>query len=323
MRQRPHAILSALANAGHAATFVQRGGPRRTDGGVAVVPNLAAAPRSGPILYTHFAPDRRGFDRFEDPVVVYDVLDDLSIYASGEPGLPVGRRVATHHEPLLREADVVIASSEVLVDRLAAIRADVVLVRNGVDLARFDAPAHRPPELPDGPVVGYVGALAPWVDFDLLEYLVERTDWHLLLVGPADAAVHQRVASLGARDDVTWTGLVPFDEVAGYLNSFDVGIVPFVVDRLTEAVDPLKMYEYLAAGRGVVATPLPACEDVDGVEVADGAGAFVAAIERCLASDPIATADRARASAAEASWDARIAPLLTRLDEAGLRRMPA
>ena len=95
-----------------------------------------------------------------------------------------------------------------------------------------------------------------------------------------------------------------------------------VVDRLTEAVDPLKMYEYLAAGRGVVSTPLPACVGVDAVEVADGAAAFVAAIERVMASDRMAIAARARAAATAASWDVRIQPLLTRLDGERLRRMP-
>jgi glycosyltransferase involved in cell wall biosynthesis len=143
----------------------------------------------------------------------------------------------------------------------------------------------------------------------------------LVVVGPVDSDVGDRADRLAARPNVTFLGLRPTADIPAYIGSFDVGIVPFVIDRLTEAVSPLKMYEYLAAGRGVVTTPLPACRGVAEVEIADGIDAFVAAIERRLDMDPVAVAERARAAASAASWERRIGPVLDRLESMSLRRV--
>ena len=106
----------------------------------------------------------------------------------------------------------------------------------------------------------------------------------------------------------------------GYVQSFDVGAIWFVVDRLTEGVSPLKMYEYLAAGKPVVATPIPACVATPVVSTAAGADAWVTALEAELR--PSADGPR-RLAAQSASWDRRVATLLGELESRGLRKVPA
>ena len=102
-------------------------------------------------------------------------------------------------------------------------------------------------------------------------------------------------------------GAVPSDEIPEYVSTFDVGIVPFVVDELTRAVSPLKMYEYLAAGVPVVATPLPVCVAHPMVRTAASVDGFASEIEAAAAERGTEEFEvRARAAADEASWDSRV-----------------
>ena len=145
MRQRPQSLLAALASTGHPVYFVD---PReravRTDGGVTIVPSLRATPQRSALLYVHHAPSRGPAAWFADSALIYDVLDDLSMYALDEQGSRTAVQTATHHPHLLRSADVVIAASKVLADGVRVERPDVLLVENGVDPSRFNTPHPRP-----------------------------------------------------------------------------------------------------------------------------------------------------------------------------------
>ena len=108
------------------------------------------------------------------------------------------------------------------------------------------------------------------------------------------------------------------DRIAEFVQGFSLGILPFVIDEMTEAVTPLKMYEYLACGVPVVATPLPACVQHPAVATASDEGMFAAAIDIALEMTPGQRLDL-RAHADGAAWERRIAPLLDRLEQSALR----
>jgi hypothetical protein len=108
----------------------------------------------------------------------------------------------------------------------------------------------------------------------------------------------------------------------GYVASFDVGIVPFLVTRMTEGVSPLKMYEYMAAGKPVVATPLPTCVAHPLVKTASECGPFGAAIRAALAADPVETDRMGRTAAREASWERRVDTIRKALQDKGRLRVP-
>ncbi len=328
MRQRPQYLLEAFAAHGHPVWFADpRAGRPYARGEVQVVPDLRAVPGRQPILYVHFAPSRQAFGHFTDPVVVYDVLDDLAIYDDAH--LPTAERVATHHPALMREADLVVASSPALVERHRGERPDLLLVPNGADQRRFATPAARPADLPppdpERPIVGYHGAVGEWLDYALLTAVAkQRPDWRFVLVGPIRPAAQRAAAALAQLTNVTVLGERPSDAMPGYVQAFDVGAIWFAVDRLTEAVSPLKLYECLAAATPCVSTPLPVAQDEPAVRVAADACGFVAELEaaRADAADQAWRA-RAAATAAAASWERRIEPLLERLEGIGRRRAPA
>ncbi len=327
MRQRPQFIVEAFAEYGHDAYFVD---PRETHtrkiGRVTIVPTLEETPRSGVILYVHFAPLVSLFERYEDAVVVYDILDDLTIYDEDEVGMPEHRRVRFHHPVAMDRADVVMASAPALIDQHRSERSDILYVENGVDPKAFGRPRPRPSDMPDvdGPVVGYHGMIARWFDFDLVGALAGRLDdAQIVLVGPVDPSVREHLTDLEGLANVHYLGPRPSDEIAAYVHAFDVGVVPFVVDDLTRAVSPLKMYEYMAAGVPVVATPLPVCEAHPLISTADDPQTFVGLVAEALdRSHDSAFVDALRRSAHEASWSNRIAPVIARLDEHSKLRVP-
>jgi glycosyltransferase involved in cell wall biosynthesis len=323
MKQRPQYLLEALAAAGHVVWFIDpRLGEERIAGErIHLVPSIRPTPGSGVIVYTHFAPTQTLIDRFTDTVVVYDLLDDLAIYEPNEEGLPAERTVKHHHRPLVEEADVVLASNPILADRHRSEREDLLLVENGVDLDRFTPEGPVAGSLPEGRIVGYHGAVAPWFDFDLFTAVAElRPDLTFVLVGPIDPEVEDRADKLARLPNVTLLPAQSSEKIAEFVRGFSVGILPFVIDEMTEAVTPLKMYEYLACGVPMVATPLPACEREEMVQTAHDPASFAARVDEALL---VTAAERQelRNHARTASWDRRVAPLLDRLESLGLRSL--
>lgn len=327
MRQRPQFLLEAFAAAGHPVYFVDpRERTPRTAGDVSIVPSLDDVPGEHVILYLHFAPLRGLVDQFADVVVVYDILDDLTIYEADEVGLPSERTVAHHHPYLMDRADQVIVSNPVLDERHRSERSDLMLIENGVDAARFSETAPSPTDLPDagGPIVGYRGAIARWFDFDLLRTVAEdEPDWLFVLVGPIDGRVTAEVESLLVIPNVELIGERDSDAMPGYAQAFDIEAVWFIVDELTQGVTPLKVFEALAAGTPVVSTPLPACKAIPGVRTATGPTEFLDALHAALqdATDPD-WLTLAAETAESADWSRRLGPLLDRLDAAKQRVVP-
>jgi glycosyltransferase involved in cell wall biosynthesis len=130
-----------------------------------------------------------------------------------------------------------------------------------------------------------------------------------VLVGPAfQGAISGDSADLAVLDgvpNVHLLGARPYDEVPAYLEAFDAAIIPFKLNGLTEDTNPIKLYEYLAAGKPVISTPLPEAIGIDTVRIADTADAFVSQVQAALSdADPLVVHRRC-AAAARNSWEVR------------------
>jgi hypothetical protein len=227
--------------------------------------------------------------------IVYDVIDDWSDPAlGGEWYRPEVER------ELVASADRVSASAPDLVRRVGAIGREAVLVPNAVNVAIFGAElASRPADLPEAEtIIGYHGSLyGDWFDWESLRRVAEANPQAAVVLIGDDKMAHPVLPP-----NVRLLGLKPQTDLPGYVQRFDVGLIPFTVNETTHAVSPLKAYEYLGSGVPIAAPPLRALQGMDGVHTDFD---LVSAVENALAG---VRPDRARALK-EHSWEDRVVKL--------------
>ncbi len=205
----------------------------------------------------------------------------------------------------LTAADLVLASSSALPERMPPLGRVPVVLPNGCDPTHFavDGPVAPLVACLRGPIVGYCGAVDTRAfDADLVAAVAHaRPDWTFLLIGPSSRAGR---APLRGLDNVILTGPIGYTDIPALLRGCDVTVIPYRVGGRIDYVHPKKCYEYLALGKPVVATPLPALRKMTGlVRIAAGPAAFVEAIatELDTATGPTQIARR-RAVAVANSW---------------------
>lgn len=184
----------------------------------------------------------------------------------------------------------------------------VALVRNGVDYDHF-APAAG--GLPTGTatgrvVAGYYGAIAHWFDAELLADLAElHPDWRFPLIGDTYSADLSRLIKC---PNVDLLGEKPYAELPRWIADWDCCLIPFRCNALTEATNPVKVYEMLAAGKPVVAVDLPELRSMAAqglIESANDAHEFSAKIHRLLGEDGPAKVAERQAFARQNTWTER------------------
>jgi glycosyltransferase involved in cell wall biosynthesis len=183
-------------------------------------------------------------------VTVYRAADEHSAFA-GSP-----RSLRSVEEQVVRSVDVVFAASHGVYDRLRQLRPrGVYHLPNGVDLTRFGGVHPAPDEyraIPR-PIAVYVGAISYWFDLQLVaEVARARPGVSFVLIGEARVPARP----LASIPNVHLLGPRQPEQVPAYLQHADAGLIPFVRSALTNNINPLKMYEYLACGLPVVSTDL-------------------------------------------------------------------
>lgn len=191
-----------------------------------------------------------------DVRVVYDCVDDHAEFT----GLIVKEYVREQERRLAEQADAVLSTSGKLQRRLQPFNENVYLLPNGVHVGHFaptpdlrERGAVWKQQLGAEVVIGFVGGIANWIDLEILAGIARlRPQYTLALVGPVLTALGE----LERLPNVRVLGQKPYADLPAILQAFDVGLSPFVLNDLTESVNPVKVYEYLAASLEVVATPM-------------------------------------------------------------------
>ena len=250
--------------------------------------------------------------------VVYHCVDDIAAHEriDGDAFARAERLFAAH-------ADLVIASSPPLAERMRELAANVRLMPNVADTELFataleDGPVDSALDALPRPRIVFVGAVsAIKVDLELLGELAElRPEWSIVLVGPVGLGdPGTDVSGLAVEANVHLLGHRKPSELPALLRGADAALIPYRLNRLTASIFPMKVYEYLAAGLPVVATPLPSLAGVNEISFAASAAETAAALDGLLASDSEGRRQARSRSAAGHSWQARIAEIDQALEE--------
>lgn len=209
--------------------------------------------------------------------------------------------------------DILLYTSPALAGLSASLRPKrAALLGNGVDAGHFAAPAALPPEYAgeERPVILYFGAMEEWFNFAWLRQAAEKLPHcRFVLIGPTRLA-GKRLPML---ENISLLGTRPFSALPAYAQHAAAGIIPFDLKRhasLVQAINPLKLYEYMAAGLPVVAGRWNALESLASPAIlADNAEEFCAGIKTALANRE-ALGRAGQLFAANFDWETRVSALL-------------
>lgn len=256
-------------------------------------------------------------------LVVYYCIDRL---AESSPG---ARRVAPSERRLFAEADLVLVTSGVLYEEAAQVSPRVELLASGVHVEQFERARRSRAEPPETlasvprPVVGYVGSIREATDLSLLARAAELApELQFVLAGPRFVDIK----SLASRPNVLLLDAIRHEDIARYMVRFDVGVLPYSINKFTAGIMPVKLKEYLAAGLPVVATPLPEvrrfAEQHPGlVRFASDPAGLVAALRAELSANTPEALARRVAVARQFDWGGQMARMKELLEQALARNV--
>ena len=227
-------------------------------------------------------------------VTVYDCLDDFPDWDKYE-------------HSMIKRSNIVFTTSQALFDKHSKCGKKVVMVRNACDPVYIGSRIYPLPiefASVKRPIVGFIGALGSWVDAELLDKISRK--FSLVIIGPKfgkEPPAHAKY--LGVRN---------YTQLPNYYANIDIGIIPFTINRTSIAADPIKMYEYMAAGKPVVTTNIPECKAYPSVVLtSSNHDEFIANIEKALRIPNVSSV--ARQIALENTWESRFYTIQREIEE--------
>lgn len=316
MRQRPHHLLTRAARSGYRVVWVEPhpqpgvAAVREVEKNLVVVNDGAQLSSvlagsvgvyiSSPISLAQL-PGLRQTAR----TLVFDYIDNFPHW---EP----------HVATALSIADVVLASSRQLWERARQSRPDALLIPNGVEFTAFAETAPEPFDLAliPHPIALYAGAIAEWIDTGLLLELARQLPHvSVVIVGPHIGT--ELLQHFPWPSNLFCLGHRPYHELPGYLQAASVLLLPFIQSPTTEAVNPCKLWEYLASGRPVVSTPLREVLPLSGtggaLTAAPTRRGFIEAVRQAVEDGR--ESPLGRVVAQNNDWDARWVQIQGKLEE--------
>lgn len=223
-----------------------------------------------------------------DDKILYEYIDELHEDITGQ----MAEYVLSNHMKILKDEknSIVIASADKLLDDVKKIRGNhFKLVTNGVDIDHFKK--RNIESVPDEiqgiinkgkPIIGYFGAFATWFDYELIKKLaIERPHYEILLIGwDYDKSISQN--NLDKISNIKVIGPIEYRILPQYAQFFDVSIIPFIINEITESTSPVKLFEYMAMGKPIVTTNMPECKKYNSVLIGKNQNEFIEKIDEAL-----------------------------------------
>lgn len=222
--------------------------------------------------------------------VIYDFVDELSSEISGYEITP---KMIEDHEKLLKDKDNVLVISTAkklknIADKFRGENENNILAPNAVNLDDFKRHGReigkkiQPIVKKKKPIIGYYGALAKWFDYKLIEKLAkERSNYEIVLIGmDYDGSYGQ--SNLKNYSNISYLGMIDYNDLINYSRYFDVCMVPFIKNDITDSTSPLKIFEYMALEKPIVTTDINECKNYESCMVSKNSDEFIENIDKSL-----------------------------------------
>lgn len=243
---------------------------------------------------------------------VYDITDDWTKFSGNQSQLELVEKL--DNKLCMEASHVIVCSEQLFEDKRDLVKSNRLhLIPNGVHVDHYklvtdySTPHHLVTQNWKKPVFGYTGTIhGDRVDIELILRIARaKPQATIALVGPNLLDARDQLA-LSSYSNIVFTGPKPYAELPAIMRAFDVCIVPHVVTSFTESLNPIKLWEYLAAGKPIVTTNVAGFRDFPAlVNVSDSYACFLLNLDAALDEEPSLTPAR-QAVAQQHSWDKRI-----------------
>lgn len=287
MYQRPQQMLKAFASLGHRSIFYNFEYIFKKDQPVIEIqPNYFLCKPTVPlnqigieepvVLWISYPANIGCIGKYNEKLVVFDALDEASDeFNYWAPDL----------EQMVNKSDIIFTTAKKMYEQHIKNHKNVYMCPNAADYEHFSKAqgnfAPRPEDMPknDRPTIGYFGALATWIDWEIIRYLsAANPTFNFVMVGP----LYAEFRSPCQAPNIYYVGRKDYSVLPNYLQYFDVCMIPFKVTPMIEGCNPIKMYEYLSAGKPVVTTDMPETAQYDMIYVGKSKEQFNQKIQQAL-----------------------------------------
>lgn len=322
LMQRPQQLMRAFASLGITVLYFNPGPSSQKHPGK-VVPNLYVFNQpmipqslfnSKAVLYFSFPPHVFELNKYPNCLLVFDSID---------APVEVFKEWSSGYTEALTRADLVIASSASLFEEGCRYNSNVILAPNGCDYEFFSRAQGRTLEVPEElknlntPIIGFYGSVSHWLDTGLIYQTAEHfSNCSIVIIGPGSYTLDRHGCP-----NVFCLGYKPYEVLPNYAQMFDVGIIPFRVTKITEAANPVKMWEYLAAGIPVVTTALPEAKGLPEVYHSENKVEFLNNINTAIYQDSFEKKQARLSLAHNNSWLVRAKAILQAIEASEERKI--
>jgi len=241
--------------------------------------------------------------------IIFDCLDDFTGFSN------VIKEREKEEKTLVKNSDLVIATASYLLKKVMKETSKTLFLPNACEFSHFNRiSSDRPLRDYKKPIIGFFGSIADWFDNNLIEFVAEkRPNLTFVFIGHTFGSDIRKLQQL---KNVHFLGERPYSELPNYLHEFDVCLIPFKVTPLIIATHPVKIYEYLAAGKAVVTTDIPELLPMDNLcYIAKNKQDFLVKIDLALKENDENLVQRRMDFASKNTWEQRFSDLYSVLNK--------
>ncbi len=242
-----------------------------------------------------------------EKIICYDRTEDFAYMHD----CPVAVQDLTKKNDLkiIKDADLIFVQTKEMQKAISAENANVFLVPNAVDIQWFNDEVINVSDMQGipRPILCYCGNINSRIDFELLKYIaITHPEWSLVMIGHLAPGVNE-FSLLKGLNNVYLLGIKPYRKLPSYFKKTDVCLMPHKIDKFTESQSPLKLFDYMAAGKPIVSTKIAGVRDYEEVVmIGHTKEEFVSLIEKVLINDSEKEVEKRRAFVQQNTWDMRM-----------------
>jgi glycosyltransferase involved in cell wall biosynthesis/GT2 family glycosyltransferase len=231
--------------------------------------------------------------------IIYDCMDEWENFQG------LGNEIIEVEDRLVKKVDLITVTAELLYKKWKTVNKNCLIIRNACDFEHFSkaSPNTLLANIPR-PIIGFFGGIAEWIDIELIRRVaIQQKNWSFVLLG----GIFTDVTPIKGLPNVYLLGNQPYSTMPDYLINFDICIIPFKKNKITESANPVKLYEYFSLGKPVVARDLTEIKYYqDYIYVYHTEEEFVSSVQKALNEKDEELKEKRKKIAATNTWNDRI-----------------